>query len=327
MPDTDDYGWDHPDYDDQALERYMRSLAHKKLIGAPGGQFAYSNIAYEVLGLLIARISGQSFERYIEQHLLRPSNMKSSTFLKTEVAPEHATPPHNLLPPTNVSPEYPYNRAHAPSSTLHSSALELCAWARINLNRGELQGRHILQLPSYEQLWYPYHQTGPDHPDEFAGLSWFLDIYGGQRTIRHDGADIGFQSDMVLLPDRALAVIVLANTIPAPVSTVTNAIVDVLLGLEPGIPKPPVVVSLAETLAAEGILAAADRYRNDLKAQPDQYDFGPEQFVDVAYTLKEVRRYDQSVQMARLGLELFPDASELTELLEQVGLSKRESSE
>jgi hypothetical protein len=61
MPDTDDYGWDRPEYDDQALERYVRSLAHEKLIAAPGERFAYSNIAYEVLGLLIARASGTSF--------------------------------------------------------------------------------------------------------------------------------------------------------------------------------------------------------------------------------------------------------------------------
>ena len=36
MPDTDDYGWDRPEYDELALERYMHSLASEKLIGAPG---------------------------------------------------------------------------------------------------------------------------------------------------------------------------------------------------------------------------------------------------------------------------------------------------
>ena len=187
MPDTDDYGWDNPDYDDLALERYMHSLAGEKLIGPPGEGFAYSNIAYEVLGLLIARTAGQSFESYIKEHLLRPLNMNSSTFLKTEVDPAHATTPHLLLPPTVVSPEYPYNRAHAPSSTLHSSALELCSWALVNLRRGNLKDQRILQPASYEQLWHPYKETGPNHPDEFAGLSWFLDTYHGRRRIRHDG--------------------------------------------------------------------------------------------------------------------------------------------
>jgi CubicO group peptidase (beta-lactamase class C family) len=318
MPDTDDYGWDRPEYDDQALERYVHSLANEKLIGAPGEKFTYSNIAYEVLGLLIARSSGQLFEDYIEQSLLRPLGMNTSTFLKTEVAPEHVTTPHILLPPTVVSSEYPYNRAHAPSSTLHSGALELCSWALMNLNRGEFRGQCILQAVSFEQLWHPYQQTGPDHPDEFAGLSWFIDAYRGQRRIRHDGVDVGFQSDLVLLPDQSLAVIVLSNTIPTPMNAITDTIVDLLLGLEPEFPKPPVLISLGTILEAQGIEAAAEEYHCLKKSQADQFDFGPEQFLDIGYTMLEVRRYTEAVKVARLGMQLFPDSVELAGLVEKI---------
>jgi len=318
MPDTDDYGWDRPDYDDQALERYMRSLANEKLIASPGEKFAYSNIGYEVLGLLIARTSGMSFEDYVKQHLLRPLGMKFSTFLKVEVAPEHATTPHILLPPHVVSSEYPYNRAHAPSSTLHSSAEELCFWAMMNLNRGELKGQRVLQAASFDQLWHPYQETGPKHPDESVGLSWFIDSYRGRRRIRHDGVDTGFQSDMVILPDQSMAVIALANTIPAPMHMIMDAIVDLLLGLEPNLPKPPVLVALGTILSTEGIQATADRYRHLRETQADQYDFGLEQFLDIGYTLLEVRRYTEGFRIAQLGLELSPDSPEITDLLTEL---------
>ena len=119
------------------------------------------------------------------------------------------------------------------------------------LSRGEFQGRRILQAASFEQLWHPYQQTGPDHPDEFAGLSWFIDSYRGQRRMRHDGVDTGFQTGMVLLPEQSLAVIHLANTIPAPVNAVMDTILDLLLGLEPEFPKPPVLVSLGTILAEQ----------------------------------------------------------------------------
>jgi CubicO group peptidase (beta-lactamase class C family) len=318
MPDSDDYGWDHPEYDDQALERYVRSLADEKLIAAPGEKFAYSNIGYEVLGLLIARASRMSFEDYVKQYLLLPLGMNSSTFLKTEVPPEHASTPHVVLPPTVVSPEYPYNRAHAPSSTLHSSAAELCSWALMNLNRGELQGRRVLQAASFDQLWHPYQQTGPTHPDEFVGLSWFIDTYRGQRRIGHDGVDTGFQSNMVILPDQSIAVVVLANAIPAPVNKAADSIVDILLGFEPSIPKPPVLLSLGAILSVHGVQGAADRYRRLQEAQGDQYDFGPEQFLDIGYTLLEVRRYPECFRVLQLGLELFPDAPEIADLLTQL---------
>ena len=318
MPDTDDYGWDRPEYDDGALERYVRSLRDEKLIASPGEKFAYSNIAYEVLGLLIARVSSQSFERYIEDHLLRPLAMNFSTFLKTEVTPEHATTPHLLLPQTVVSPEYPYNRAHAPSSTLHSSAEELCCWALMNLNRGELHGQRVLQAASFEQMWHPHQATGPQYPDEFVGLSWFIDTYRGQRRIRHDGVDTGFQTDLVVLPEQSMAVIVLANTIPAPVHRITDAVVDRLLGLAAKLPMPPVLVTLGPILSAHGVQAAADQYRQLQETSDDQYDFGPEQFLDIGFTLLEVRRFAEGSRVAQLAFELFPDSPEIADLLRQL---------
>lgn len=318
MPDTDEYGWDRPEYDDQALERYVRSLANEKLIASPGEKFAYSNVAYEVLGLLIARNSGMSFEDYIKQCLLLPLEMKSSTFLKTEVPPEHATTPHIVLPPTVVSAEYPYNRAHAPSSTLHSSAEELCSCALMNLNRGELHGQRVLQATSFEQLWQPFKETGPKYPDESVGLSWFIDTYHGYQRVRHDGVDTGFQSDLVILPDQSIAVIALANTIPAPTNMITDAIVDILLGRAPDFPRPPALVLLGPILSDQGIQSAIKEYRYLQGTQADQYDFGPEQFLDIGLTLLEVRRYSECFRVAKLGAELFPDSSELKALFVRI---------
>ena len=243
--------------------------------------------------------------------------MSSSTFLKMEVAPAHATAPHILLPPTVTSPEYPYNRAHAPSSTLHSSALELCNWALMNLNQGEFQGRPILQASSLEQMWQPHQPTGPQNQDEFVGLSWFIDTCHGHRRVGHNGADIGFQSDLVLLPDRSLAVIVLANTLPAPVNTLADTVVDILLGIAPHFPQPPMLVTFGTTLAAVEIQEAADLYRRLQEAHNDQYNFGSEQFLDIGFTLLEVRRFAEGLRLAQLGVELFPDSSELAELLER----------
>ena len=50
MPGAEDYGWDRPEQDDQALERYVHSLADEKLIASPREKFAYSNVAYEGAG-------------------------------------------------------------------------------------------------------------------------------------------------------------------------------------------------------------------------------------------------------------------------------------
>ena len=61
MPDVEDYEWDKPQYDDGALERYVRNLTNQQLLFAPGERVRYSNMAFEVLGDVVAKASGESF--------------------------------------------------------------------------------------------------------------------------------------------------------------------------------------------------------------------------------------------------------------------------
>src|SRR5207237_2263891 len=58
MPDEENYHWDQPEYDAGALERYVCSLGNASLLFAPGERFAYSNIAFDVLGHARGRLSG-----------------------------------------------------------------------------------------------------------------------------------------------------------------------------------------------------------------------------------------------------------------------------
>ena len=96
MPDVEDYEWDKPQYDECALERYVRSLTDLSLIAAPGTKFRYSNMAYEILGDVIAKVSGESFEDYVKHHILEPLEMKISTLLVKQADPQLLTSPHVL---------------------------------------------------------------------------------------------------------------------------------------------------------------------------------------------------------------------------------------
>ena len=92
MPDVNDYEWDNPAYDEGALERYVRSLVSEKMHSAPGEKFAYSNMAFECLGDVIAKVSGTSFAEYEKKFILDPAGMNESTFLKSQQLPENWRP-------------------------------------------------------------------------------------------------------------------------------------------------------------------------------------------------------------------------------------------
>ena len=324
MPDEEMYYWDQPEYDEGALERYVRGLGNASLLFAPGERFAYSNIAYEVLGDLIAKVSGQSFEEYMSRHLLRPLGMSTSTFFKYEVPAELGVTPHVSVPHIMLSPVYPYDRVHAPSSTLHSSAREMCQWARANLQKGSWNGKRILSAASYDLLWHPYAPIEQGDPPLFAGLGWFLDTYKGKRQISHGGSDTGFDTTFVLLPEEGIGVVVLANTLPAPVSQIREAALDVLLGFQPQMPKPPVLGPLSPILRQEGVKAALEAYRDLQDQQPDGYDFGAEQFYVVGDVLISLHRASEAKTILELGIAVDPEAASGYVLLALASLNNGE---
>ncbi len=311
LPDIEDYTWDPPEYDDGALERYVRSMGKETMDFAPGEKFAYSNTAYDILGEVIAEASGQSFESYIEEHILLPIDMPSSTFLLEKIPLETRASPYLSLPFIEPSPLYPYYRAHAPSGSLHSNVFELCHWAITNLNKGQFAENQIVSPARHDLLWQTRAIVDEKNPDEFVGLSWFLGKYKGERMISHSGGDIGFTTNLALLPEKSVGVVVLANTYPAPVDVITNAFLDITLGDEPHLPKPPIILTLSPLLKTKGLSAALVTYRRIKETKPDDYDFNPVQFSDIGYILVEMRRLAEAMDVLRLGIEIHPNADRL----------------
>lgn len=126
LPDVSDYGWHDPRLGDDALSAFARSLSGWRLASDPGSRFSYSNAGYELLGLVLSRVVGTTFEHAVRRQVLEPSGMTVSTFLRDEVPPDLASSPHVGMPLTVPEGAYPYTRRHAPSSCLHSNLDDMC---------------------------------------------------------------------------------------------------------------------------------------------------------------------------------------------------------
>ena len=243
MPDVTDYRWEHPEYDGGSLERYVRGLADSTLIAAPGKQWAYSNIGFELLAQAIATVSGEEFETYVQRHILTPAGMTHSTLLMTDVDSAHLATGHLMAEDGTVavSPVYPYNRRHAASSTLHSNLTDMLRWARVNLGHGAADGTRILPATAYGPLWTPvrdltaelqaaYQRAGlqPPFASYQIGLSWFIIRYRDRVLIEHGGSDRGFRSSLILVPQDSVAIVLLANGDRADVEAISRTILDLL---------------------------------------------------------------------------------------------------
>ena len=238
MPDVEDYEWDRPQLDEGAAERYVRQMASEPLLWAPGSAWRYSNMAFDALGDVIAKVSGTSFEDYVRMNILEPLGMDQSSFIYTDIDEALRTTGH-VGDPAEVSDVYPYNRRHAPSSTLNSSVSQMTRWLLVNLRRGELDGRRILDAKSYDLLWTSTTETPAESPVEThrgvqVGLSWFLGEHAGHRTVFHGGGDTGFRSYVLLLPDDGIGIVLASNWERIDRDALLRGILDLILTADDG---------------------------------------------------------------------------------------------
>jgi CubicO group peptidase (beta-lactamase class C family) len=210
LPDCEDYEWDQPRVDEGALSDYVLSLKNLQLIATPGSSFIYSNIAYEMLGYLIEVITGGTFEDYCKKNIFKPAGMKLTDFRKNSVDETKLVQPHikNSANHVLTSPVFPYNRAHAPSSTLYSNVQELGIFTGLMMNTLKGTAHSILQPVTLNQMLTPQASI---KKDEQIGLGWFISEYHGIRFYGHEGHDIGFRTTFAMIPDESLSLIVLAN--------------------------------------------------------------------------------------------------------------------
>jgi CubicO group peptidase (beta-lactamase class C family) len=313
MPDVEDYEWNKPQYDDGALERYVRSLGDLKLLFPPGQDFRYSNMAFEILGDVVAKVSAESFEDYVQGHILAPLGMVSSTLLVKQADPKLLTWGHELDADGNPVPSkvFPYNRMHSPSSNLHSNVLDMSRWAMANLNRGELHGKRILEVSTYDLMWKPAYKDGSDS----VGISWFLNKYRGHLVVSHDGGDTGFLADFAMLPKQHIAVVWLTNCDWVN-TTLTHAAFDVALGYTPRPVGRPRSVSSAmyATLQAQGtgsvgVDAAIAEYLRLKEKKPGLYDFSEGELSSIAGFMLEKNHVEGAVRFLQFAVEQFPSSA------------------
>lgn len=216
LPDVTDYQWQRPEFDAEALRRYVAGLSDMQLIFDPGKGFEYSNIGFELLARVIEVLDGVPFETAIRRTILEPLGMNSSTLLYPEADKSRLAAPHMLEKDGQVrrSAVFPYNRRHAGSSTLISCVDDMLRWVRLNLGEGQLDGVRIMSEKTARDLRTP--RSGDIGGESFppgarAALSWFVLPLDGQEIVAHGGLDIGFMSMCMFAPRERFGLVAMAN--------------------------------------------------------------------------------------------------------------------
>ncbi|GHF14731.1 hypothetical protein GCM10017044_06040 [Kordiimonas sediminis] len=225
MPDFDSDPWHDPDYDEEALERFVRDfISHKFLTHAPETKYQYCNTGYELLGDVIAKVSGMTFEQYVQDNILAPLGMEQSTFLIRDADMAKLNSLHILKDgKRRVADVYPYNRMHGPSSTLISSLADMIPYVQMKLNGGRHGSEVLLDEDLLNDMYAP--AMGKF---ENVGFGWHRGVQKGQTIIRHGGND-GFKAYVAFIPALDIGFVMMSNTAEMSYHGFAEKVLDILI--------------------------------------------------------------------------------------------------
>lgn len=175
----------------------------------PGERYEYSNPAFNGLALIIEKVSGMKWQKFIEENVFKPSGMLASTI--TDGPHPEAGVAHGYVKIGSEWREDDYGEeptfAAAGNGGVWSSIDELVLYEKaireaLFLSKETIAESQTIQHPA----------SWKDEAPPFIGLSWFIEqTPDGLKTIGHTGTQGGFYCHYVYIPEKGILYLVLAN--------------------------------------------------------------------------------------------------------------------
>jgi CubicO group peptidase (beta-lactamase class C family) len=201
----------------------VRRLRYLKPATSFRSGFAYDNVLYMVAGQLIESVTGETWEKFTAEQVLKPAGMLHSTsdeearFANPDRAQPHARMNGGLRGAGDqqlLDERDELGRNGAPAGGLAVSANDMARWLQIQLDGGKLPGGtgRLFSETAHVQMWRPMVlepiselppalKTTQPMFNTYA-LGWDVTDYRGAKLIWHGGAVFGFLTAVVLLPDK-----------------------------------------------------------------------------------------------------------------------------
>lgn len=209
----------------QIQDREVLELLEHQTAGkfAPGTSWAYSNSGYAVLGLIVAKVSGEPFGKFLHDRIFEPLHMNDTlAYVNGE-----NTVPHRAYGHAKRDGQFSETDQSSTSATLgdggvYSNLVDLAKWDEA------LEKHTLLGADAMAAALVP---VKPDHPPATPvsyGFGWFLDPYRGRARMWHTGSTIGFHTIIDRFTSDQVSIVILCNRTDLAVDKLALQVADVV---------------------------------------------------------------------------------------------------
>jgi CubicO group peptidase (beta-lactamase class C family) len=186
----------------QSTEDYLKTHPRPMLF-PPGEVPAYSNYGAALAGYIVQRVSGETFDSYVEHHIFQPLGMAHSTF--AQPLPERFKPDMSQGYPTASSPPQPYELIiPAPAGSLATTAADMTRFMLAHLQKGRVGDSEILDRETTKLMHSPSETSLPGFSTMAHGF--FYETRNGRTLIGHGGDTVVFHTECDLLPEEGVGI-------------------------------------------------------------------------------------------------------------------------
>jgi len=202
--------------------------------------FKYNNNMFIIAGEVLKRVSGLTWEEFIETKIMKPVGMINSKAAYSRVTNKsNIIDAHTRADGKVIQIPHDWSDTANPAGGIISNVKDMLTWANFLMNDAVTKdGKRLLSEKQFHELWQLQTPLKVSKNDSYNsnfrgyGLGWFLtDVKGGYKQVYHTGGLIGTVTQFTMIPDLDLAIVVLTNQMNGSAfTTITNTIKDTYLG-------------------------------------------------------------------------------------------------
>jgi CubicO group peptidase (beta-lactamase class C family) len=288
--------------DPYSVADFVKKFASGELEFEPGSKYNYNNSGYFLLGAIIEKVSGKSYETALKERIFEPLGMKNTGYDNHAPILQKRANGYEKTPDGYINAAYLDMSLPYAAGSIYSTVEDLYKWDQALYENKIMsaEGKRLMFTPGLSNYGY-----GVFIADQPIGKT-------DQKTkvIRHSGGINGFNCVLIRLVDKQQTIILLDNVgLARYQGNITNSIINVLNGQPFDAPKRSLSEMLYKTVKEKDVAAAIIEYRKLKTENAAVYDFSENELNTLGYQLLGMKRAKDAIEILKLNVEMFPKSA------------------
>ena len=282
-------------------DQFVKKFEDKELEFTPGEKFNYSNSGYFLLGVLIEKLSGKTYEEMLHEKIFTPLGMHDTGYDNHKDILKNRATGYEKNGTSFINSAYLDMSIPYAAGSLYSTVEDLYLWDQALYTT-------TLLPQKYMDLFFTPYIAAFGNSQYAYGWGVGKEVIGNTTdsitVISHDGGINGFNTNISRSPSNKSLVVLLNNTGGAPLGEMTRSIIGIMHGKTYDIPKKSLAYDFLNVIKSKGIKAGLAYYNTNKEG--DNFELNENEMNQIGYQLMGNGTVEEAAQVFKLNIDAFP---------------------